>query len=373
MTGIPSMAAARCQSPPVRPHCGPPLPPTGGQVEQPVAGVLLAGRYRLLEQVGRGATSTVWRARDERLDRDVAVKQVTPQLHGQAADRAGGAGRDPHPRAGLIEARIAARVRHPNVAAVHDVVEQGRSCWLVMDYLAARTLAAVLRERGPLSPGTVAALGLQLLAALRAVHRAGVVHCDVKPANLLVCDDGRLVLVDFGIAVARGADPVGRDRGEIVVGSPAYIAPELVGGQTPRPAADLWSLGATLYAAVEGRPPFPHRNRGATLAAVLADPPSPARLAGPLRPLLTRLLVKDPAGRPSHDAIHTLLSAVHPGAVAHPPPRSAGTTTDLDLSVDITEAWPAPAGWIPGAKRQDADGSSTTCPPSRPGGDRRMT
>ena len=130
---------------------------------------------------------------------------------------------------GLAEARIAARVRHPNVAAVHDVVEQDRSCWLVMEYVAADTLAMVLRRRRRLPPPIVAAVGLQLLAALRAVHEAGVVHCDVKPANLLLGDDGRLVLVDFGIAEVAGDTPVARDDGEIV-GSPAYMAPELIRG-----------------------------------------------------------------------------------------------------------------------------------------------
>ena len=155
----------------------------------------------------------------------------------------------------------------------------------------------------------VAALGLQLLAALRAVHAAGVVHCDVKPSNLLLGEDGRLVLIDFGIAEAVGGDPThpARRNGD-VVGSPAYMAPELVRGEVPRPPADLWSFGATLYAAVEGRPPFPDGDAASTLAAVLLEPPAPARLAGRLEPLLARLLVKEPAARPSHDAIRAALT-----------------------------------------------------------------
>jgi serine/threonine protein kinase len=259
--------------------------------------VLLAGRYRLAELVGRGATARVWRARDELLDSDVAIKQV-----------------DQRHRHALVEARLAARVRHPHVAVVHDVVVHDGSYWLVMDYHAGASLAAVLRAgRRGLSPPVAAALGMQLLAALRAVHAAGVVHGDVKPANLLLGGDGRLVLVDFGIAEVIGDEPAHpARRNGLVLGSPAYMAPELVRGQAPRPAADLWSLGATLYTAVEGRPPFPQAEAMPTLIAVLRDPPQPARHAGRLQPLLTLLLDKDPARRPSHDALQTLLADAYP-------------------------------------------------------------
>jgi serine/threonine protein kinase len=304
----------------------------GGRDVLATAGVLVAGRYRLLERVGRGGTAVVWRAHDELLGRDVAVKQLIP----------------PHPD-GLAEARIAARVRHPNVAAVHDLILYGRSYWLVMDYHPAGTLATLLRGGRRLPPAIVAALGLQLLAALRAVHAAGVVHCDVKPANLLV-DDGRLVLVDFGIAVAGGDHPVGRSDPSFVVGSPPYMAPEIVRGEIPGPPADLWSLGATLYTAVEGRTPFPHRDPVPTLAAVLHDPPPPARLAGPLRPLLARLLVKDPAGRPSHDTVHAMLTAAHPVAPAPMPGTSPRPGADpLTADGAPTSAWPAPAEQTLGA------------------------
>jgi serine/threonine protein kinase len=260
------------------------------------AGALLAGRYRLAELVGRGATARVWRAHDELLNRDVAVKQLR--------------GRQPH---GILEARIAARVRHPNVVAVHDVVSYGDSHCLVMDYHGGPTLAMLLRYGRVLPPPIVAALGWQLLAALSVVHAAGVVHCDVKPANLLLGDDGRLMLSDFGIAETGGGTPAhpGRRNG-YVIGSPVYMAPEVVRGETPQPASDLWSLGATLYTAVEGRPPFPQRDPVPTLAAVLHDPPSPAQLAGRLQPLLARLLVKDPRERPTHAAIHALLDDAYP-------------------------------------------------------------
>jgi serine/threonine protein kinase len=272
----------------------------------PELGMLLAGRYRLAEVVGRGATASVWRARDELLDRDVAIKQF----------------RERHSFA-VAEARLAARVRHPNVAAVHELVRHAGSSWLVMDYHGATTLATLLRGGRRLPTPVVAALGQQLLAALRAVHAAGVVHCDVKPSNLMIGDDGRLVLIDFGIAEAVGGAPAhpGRRNGD-VVGSPAYLAPELVRAAAPRPAADLWSLGATLYTAVEGHGPFPHGDAVSTLAAVLHDAPAPTRRAGRLQPLLARLLDKEPTRRPSHDAVQALLVDLLSDAdPSRPPPR----------------------------------------------------
>ncbi len=282
------MVTTRCRSRSAHRHTGAALM----LAADPEAGVLLAGRYRLAERVGRGATADVWRARDEVLDREVAVKEF----------------HDPHGH-GLVEARLAARVRHPNVAAVHDVVEQGRVYRLVMDYCGGTNLVALLRGRHRLPASVAAALGLQLLAALRAVHASGVVHCDVKPANLMLDVDGRLMLIDFGIAEIFGRDPAhpARRSGD-VIGSPAYMPPELVLGEAPSPASDLWSLGATLYTAVEGHPPFRHDEDVTTLTAVLHDPPSPARRAGRIQPVLDQLLVKDPAERASHDAIHALLT-----------------------------------------------------------------
>jgi eukaryotic-like serine/threonine-protein kinase len=257
------------------------------------AGVLLTGRYRLAEVIGRGATATVWRAHDEVLLRDVAIKR----FHERRSQ-------------GLREARIAARIQHPNVVTVYDVLPSGD---LVMEYRGGPTLATLLDRGRSLRPSIVAALGQQLLAALEAVHASGVVHCDVKPANLLVGDDGRLALIDFGIAEIEGATPAhaARRRG-YVVGSPAFMAPELIRGEAPLAASDLWSFGATLYAAVEGGLPFPQDDAVANLAAVLHDPPAPARQAGRLQPLVARLLVKDPGGRPSHPAVHALLTEAGP-------------------------------------------------------------
>jgi serine/threonine protein kinase len=183
----------------------------------------------------------------------------------------------------------------------------------VLDHLPATTLADPGRQRGPLRPAETAVVGLDVLAALRAVHRAGIVHCDVKPANLMVSADGTTVLVDFGIAQVAGAQRSGRDAG-MVVGSPSYLAPELVRGEPSWPAADLWALGATLYRAVEGKAPFGQPDPASTLAAVLQDPPRPALRAGPLRPLLDRLLVKDPVRRASHEETADLLDAALTGA-----------------------------------------------------------
>src|SRR6201991_4072823 len=224
---------ARSRHSPVRQRSGPPLLRSVPETVDPRAGVVLADRYRLVELVGCGSTARVWRARDELLRRDVAVKEF----------------RDQHSH-GLAEARVAARIRHPNVAGLHDVVRQRGSYCLVMDHHGRVTLAELLLGGRGLPPAPGAPLGPPVLAALQAVHAAGIVHCDVKPANLLLADDGRLVLIDFGIAETSGGGPehpARQDGG--VVGSPAYMAPELVRGEWPRPAADLWSFGATLYTA----------------------------------------------------------------------------------------------------------------------------
>jgi len=290
------------------------------------AGVLVAGRYRLLERVGRGGTAVVWRAHDELLGRDVAVKQLIP----------------PHPD-GLAEARIAARVRHPNVAAVHDLILYGRSYWLVMDYHPAGTLATLLRGGRRLPPAIVAALGLQLLAALRAVHAAGVVHCDVKPGNLLV-DDGRLVLVDFGIAVAGGDHPVGRSDPSFVVGSPPYMAPEIVRGEIPGPPGrplvarshplhrrrGPYTLPSPRSSADPGRGPPRPTPTGPTRRSVAAVA-GPAPRQGPGRTTVPRRRPRNAHSRPARRARPDARTSPRPGADPHPADGAA------------TSAWPAPA------------------------------
>lgn len=270
---------------------------------------LLAQRYRLLEPLGQGGMGTVWRARDEMLGRDVAVKELTPRPALSPQGR-----REANARA-LREARAAARLDHPAIIQVHDVVEEDDRPWIVMEILTGRPLDAVVQD-GPLPPGRAARVGLAVLDALRAAHAAGVLHRDVKPANVFDCDDGRIVLTDFGIAAVTGEASLTRPGA--LIGSPAYMAPERVRAESDGPAADLWSLGATLYTLVEGRGPFERETVMGTLGAVLADEPPPPRLAGPLAPILLALLSKEPSRRPGAGAVAAALSAVSDGTAPVP-------------------------------------------------------
>jgi hypothetical protein len=231
----------------------------------------------------------VWLAWDALLDRDVAIKEIVLPAELIAAER------DAVQRRTLREARAAARLSHPNVAQVYDVFEADGRTWIVMEYVPSRSLYEVIKADGPLEPGRVAQIGLQVLAALDAAHRAGVRHRDVKPANVLLADDGRVVLTDFGIATIEGDSIV--TSSELVLGSPEYMSPERARHGVYLPASDLWSLGATLYAAVEGRSPYKRPSAMETLTALAADEPDPPRRAGPLRPVLDGLLRKDPANR----------------------------------------------------------------------------
>ncbi|NJP35650.1 serine/threonine-protein kinase [Micromonospora thermarum] len=273
--------------------------------------VLIAGRYRLLEMVGRGGMGRVWRAHDEVLHREVAVKQIVPPgwLTGEE--------RDELRLRTLREARTAARIDHPHVVKVYDVVPVGDSPWIVMAYVPSRTLQDVLDDDGPLPPGRTAAIGLDLLAALNAAHTSGVLHRDVKPANVLIARDGRALLTDFGLAVFDGGDGA-MTRPGMVLGSPQYVAPERAAEGVSSAAADLWSLGATLYAAVEGRSPYARSTAMATLSALAVAPPDPAPNAGPLAPVLAGLLCRDPGDRTDHDETRRLLTA----AAESPDPRA---------------------------------------------------
>src|SRR3984885_1081464 len=260
-------------------------------MESEVPGRLIAGRYRLGTVVGRGGMGIVWHARDEVLGRDVAVKELAGLRHFSARER------DVARRHAVREARATARLSHRNVVQVFDILEEDGCPWIVMELITPRSLRDLIHEEGPLSPARAARLGLEILAALRAAHRLGVVHRDVKPANILMAPD-RAVLVDFGIAQAAEslADVT---TASMVIGSPAYIAPERARGGTCGPPADLWGLGASLYAAVEGSGPF-ERGGGAmaSLTAVVADEPEPAPHAGPLLwPVISGLLRKDPDER----------------------------------------------------------------------------
>ncbi|ARF55704.1 serine/threonine-protein kinase [Streptomyces gilvosporeus] len=266
-------------------------------------GRLVAGRYRLVERVGRGGMGTVWRAEDEVLGRHVAVKKLHVPPHLQDDEI-----RKLYERT-RREARSAARITHPNVIVVHDVVDdEGLPC-IVMEYIPSVTLSDVLKRQGALPVGEVARIGRIMAAALRAAHAAGVLHRDVKPANVLLGNDGRIVLTDFGIAVESGTPSLTR-TGELL-GSIQYLAPERLrtGIAEPGPACDLWSLGATLYQAVEGRHPFQRDTPIETAYAIAAETYEPPRNAGDLAPVIDGLLVKEPARRMAADEAERLLDA----------------------------------------------------------------
>jgi serine/threonine protein kinase len=228
-------------------------------------------------------------ARDELLARDVAVKEITLPPEMQDEEQEAGRGR------AVREAQMAARLRHPNVVGVFDIVEDDGRPVIVMEFVPFGSLSDAIRDRGPLSPAQVARIGLGVLAGLRAAHEAGVVHRDVKSTNILFGAEDRIVLTDFGIAKAVDS-PTSTTSG-ILIGSPAYLAPERAHGHPAGVPADLWGLGASLYTAVEGRLPFERSGALATLTAVVTDRPDPFRRAGPLEPVIDGLLRKDPDTR----------------------------------------------------------------------------
>jgi serine/threonine protein kinase len=284
-------------------------------------GHVVAGRYELLQVMGRGAMGTVWRARDLVLAREVAVKEVRlPHLMSRQ-DRAIARERS------LREARVAARLTHPGVVTVHDVIEAEGSPWIVMELVPARSLARVLAEDGPMPPARAAELGMVLLEAVGSAHAAGIVHRDVKPGNVLITAEGRAVLTDFGIATVAG-DP-GLTQAGMVMGTPGFCAPERIRGAPASPASDLWSLGATLYAAVEGRGPFDGQSSAMAVLAniVHSDPPPPAS-AGPLGPVITALMHRDPDARPDATAARRMLTEAVNGAAARPAAAGPATGTD---------------------------------------------
>src|SRR6516164_3133775 len=269
-------------------------------------GRVVAGRYELLDPVGHGAMGTVWRARDLRLDREVAVKEV--RVPGPMTDQDQNVLRE----RSLREARVAARLSHPGVVTVHDVIEAGGSPWIIMELVPSRSLAQVLAQDGPMSPARAAAMGMTLLEALGSAHAAGVVHRDVKPGNILVTAGGRAVLTDFGIATLHG-DP-GLTQAGMVMGTPGFCAPERIRGQPASPASDLWSLGATLYAAVQGRGPFEgHSSPMAVLASIVHSDPPQLPAAGQLGMVIGSLMSKDPAQRPDAACAIGLLTDVAAG------------------------------------------------------------
>jgi hypothetical protein len=312
---------------------------------------LVAGRYVLGGPLGRGGMGTVWRADDVLLGRPVAVKEVELPGGPPGADPVAAGGR------ALREARAAARLNHPGAVTLHDVVEADGRLYLVMELVDAPTLRELVERSGPLAPAAAARVGLELLAALDAAHRAGIVHHDVKPANVMVTADGRVKLADFGIASLQddtqrtlGMAGAGGGAGDRTMtaafGSLPYVAPEQAGDRRAGAAADLWALGATLWFAVEGAPPFQRPSPAATLAAILRDPPGRPWRAGPLEPVLLALLAKDPAQRPSAAALRRLLEPL--AGTARLPVASAPT--------EVLAGPAPPPGWgvprPPGSRRR---------------------
>jgi eukaryotic-like serine/threonine-protein kinase len=301
------------------------------------AGRVIAGRYRLQAPIGRGAMGVVWRARDQLLDRDVAVKEVhiadtlTDDERAHAYQRT------------LREAKTAARLNHPAVVTVYDVAEDEGRPWIVMQLISAQSLDQVLASSGPLSPRRAAEVGRQLLSALSVAHAAGVMHRDVKPSNVLLGHDDRAVLTDFGIATFQG-DPKLTQTG-MVMGSPGFTAPERIRGEDASPASDLWSLGATLFAAVEGHGPFEKRGGAlTTMSAIINEDAPEATAAGALGPVIAALLRREPGDRPDAGNAARMITSV------------------LPLLTDQTGG--APAGYVPTALSASAPPKPP--PPSAP-------
>ncbi|MET7942168.1 serine/threonine-protein kinase [Streptomyces sp. NPDC005302] len=279
-------------------------------------GLLLAGRYRLVDSIGSGGMGRVWRAHDEVLHRTVAVKELTAALYAAEGDRARLLART------HAEARAAARINHSAVVTIHDVLDHDNRPWIVMELVEGNSLADEVKDRGRIEPAEAARIGLWVLRGLRAAHAAGVLHRDVKPGNVLLSPDRRVLLTDFGIAQVEGDTTITR-TGEIV-GSVDYLAPERVRGHDPGPSSDLWALGATLYTAVEGRSPFRRTSPLTTMQAVVDEEPEPPRNAGALEPVIAALLSKDPEARPGPAEAEEMLAEAAEGrrprtAQAHVP------------------------------------------------------
>lgn len=298
-----------------------------------LVGKVLGGRYRVTAVIGRGGMGVVARAVDELLSREVAVKVMRAYTDASGVELA-----DLRTRM-QREAQAAARIRHAGVVTVHDVTEEQGLPVIVMELVDGPSLDDVLTQRGPLEPRDAAAIGAKLMDALDAAHRAGVLHRDVKPANVLLERDGRVVLTDFGIATldASGDEAMAKlTRSGDIIGSLDYLPPERAQGTEPGPASDIWSLGMTLYAAVEGTSPFRRTSAWSTLSAIVTEPLPEARRAGALAPVLQALMAKDPANRPTAGQAREMLEAVAQG-------RSVNRAAPVTAPATATAAYPVAA------------------------------
>ena len=303
-------------------------------VVEPIDSPIAGGRYRLISAVAAGGMGRVWRAHDEILDRDVAVKEVLAPAGFPTSDA------NEVLRATVQEARAAARLDHPNVVRIFDVVHEVGRSWIVMEYVASRSLQDAIVCDGPLTHRAAARVGLAVLEALSAAHLAGVLHRDVKPHNVLIRHDGRVVLTDFGLASITAA----ADQSEPLLGSPHYLAPERLRDGSSSEHSDLWSLGATLYAAVEGQPPFARRTVAESLSALLTDAPDPPRHPGPLHEVIGGLLTTDPMYRLSATDARILLQDLLQRAVGiYPVPTPRRPDDDAVRFRPATAAVPTPS------------------------------
>ncbi|MEU7717593.1 serine/threonine-protein kinase [Streptomyces tibetensis] len=308
---------------------------------------LLAGRYRLGKVLGRGGMGTVWRAQDETLGRTVAVKELRFPSNIDEEEKRRLITRT------LREAKAIARIRNNSAVTVFDVVQEDDRPWIVMELVEGKSLAEVIREDGLLDPKRAAEVGLAVLDVLRSAHREGILHRDVKPSNVLIAEDGRVVLTDFGIAQVEG-DPSITSTG-MLVGAPSYISPERARGHKPGPAADLWSLGGLLYAAVEGAPPYDKGSAIATLTAVMTEPLEEPKNAGPLTDVIHGLLTKDPAQRLDDAGARAMLNSVlHAPAKAEPEPMDATKVVPLPAQPDRSSRKGSSSG--AGSKRGEEAG-----------------
>ncbi|MGA5894035.1 serine/threonine-protein kinase [Streptomyces venetus] len=308
---------------------------------------LLAERYRLGEVLGRGGMGTVWRAQDETLGRTVAVKELRFPSNIDEEEKRRLITRT------LREAKAIARIRNNSAVTVFDVVQEDDRPWIVMELVEGKSLAEVIREDGLLEPKRAAEVGLAVLDVLRSAHREGILHRDVKPSNVLIAEDGRVVLTDFGIAQVEG-DPSITSTG-MLVGAPSYISPERARGHKPGPAADLWSLGGLLYAAVEGAPPYDKGSAIATLTAVMTEPLEEPKNAGPLADVIRGLLTKDPAERLDDAGARAMLNSVlRAPERAEPEPLDATKVVPLPAQPDRSSRKGSSAG--AGGKRGEEAG-----------------
>ncbi|MFJ6811207.1 protein kinase [Streptomyces anulatus] len=330
------------------------------------SGRVIDGRFTLVERLGSGGMGMVWRARDEALHRDVALKEVRPPDPALAEYDPEGA-RTLRARV-LREARALARVDHPNVVTVHHIVDPGEDGypWIVMELVAGSSLHDRLAA-GPMEPAEAAELGRGILSALRAAHASGIQHRDVKPANVLLRADGRPVLTDFGIAAIRESTSLTMTGA--LIGSPDYIAPERIRGTEGDPSSDLWSLGMMLYVAVEGRHPLRRATTLATLAAVLDEEIPPPARAGSLTPVLNALLTRDIPARPDAEALDRLLAeAARTGGSPAPTPTEPVRERPASAHPASAHATPTQTAATPPPRPGPASGS---VPPPSPVSDRK--